>query len=207
MKVAVIPDSAMILINQVNKSNHQLLSHYNDIQKEKDFQKQNKEIKKGDLNKSSEKSIDYMPDLKPTRGIKYSGIELPSGVLGRMSVHGPIIEEADAVIMLSGNNNNHMYNTLNELILFGGNGCVNTRRLMEHLIRKENIPFLKLEYPNSREEIINIIYEINNFLDYLTDLETSKTNKPYIKKYIPSKNKGNSFNLEEFNNILKNSDK
>lgn len=77
MKVAVIPDSAMILINQVNKSNHQLLSHYNDIQKEKDFQKQNKEIKKGDLNKSSEKSIDYMPDLKPTRGIKYSGIELP----------------------------------------------------------------------------------------------------------------------------------
>ncbi|MGN0093553.1 MAG: DUF2112 family protein, partial [Methanobrevibacter sp.] len=43
MKVAVIPDSAMILINQVNKSNHQLLSHYNDIEKEKEFQKQNKE--------------------------------------------------------------------------------------------------------------------------------------------------------------------
>lgn len=202
MKVAIIPDSAMILLNQVRKSNHQLLSHYNDIYSENEFQEKNKEIKKKDIHKSYEKSIDYMPNLEPIKGIEYTGMEAPSGVLGRLSIEGPIINRADAVIMLNGGSDNHMYDTLNELILFGGNGCVNTRRVMESLIKRRGIPFLKLEYPNTREDIIDIIDEINNFLNYLSDLEEGKTNKPYVKKH-EKRVKDSKINVDELNEIIR----
>ena len=96
-----------------------------------------------------------------------------------MSKIGHIIDEADAVIMLTGSSPNHMYNTLNELILFGSSSCVNTQRLIESQIRSRKIPFLKLDYPDTQEDIINIIDEENNFLKYLEELEEGKTNKPY----------------------------
>ena len=101
-----------------------------------------------------------------------------------MSIIGPVIEEAEAVIMMSGSPKKHMYNTLNELILFGGGtGCLNTKLLMESQIREKNIPFLILDYPNTAQEIIELIDEIKNFLDYLGELEEGKANGEYVRKY------------------------
>ena len=101
-----------------------------------------------------------------------------------MSIIGPVIEEAEAVIMMSGSPKKHMYNTLNELILFGGGTrCLNTKLLMESQIREKNIPFLILDYPNTAQEIIELIDEIKNFLDYLGELEEGKANGEYVRKY------------------------
>lgn len=177
MKVAIIPDSAMIILNPVNKSKHQLLSEFDRMYKEGKNQEVIEEYKK-DVQKSSPKSHS-IDGVNPYKGIKYCGYEAPSGVLGRMSKIGHIIDEADAVIMLTGSSPNHMYNTLNELILFGSSSCVNTQRLIESRIRSRKIPFLKLDYPDTQEDIINIIDEENNFLKYLEELEEGKTNKPY----------------------------
>ncbi|WP_295722317.1 DUF2112 family protein [uncultured Methanobrevibacter sp.] len=181
MKVAIIPDSAMLILNPVNKSKHQLLSEFDRIYKEGKNKEIIEEYKK-DVHKSSEKTH-TIEGINPYTGIKYCGYEAPSGVLGRMSKIGPIIDEADAVVMLTGNSPNHMYNTLNELILFGSSGCLNTLRLLESQIKSRKIPFLKLDYPDTREDLINIIDEENNFLKYLEDLETGKVNEPYKIKH------------------------
>ena len=54
---------------------------------------------------------------------------------------------------------------------------------MESQIREKNIPFLILDYPNTAHEIIELIDEINNFLDYLGELEEGKANGEYVRKY------------------------
>ena len=200
MKVAIIPDSAMIILNPVNKSKHQLLSLFDQMYKEEKNKEIIEEYRK-DVHKSSKKSH-TIEGINPYKGIKYCGYEAPSGVLGRMSKIGPIIDEADAVIMLTGTSSNHMYNTLNELILFGSSSCINTQRLIESEIRKKKIPFLKLDYPDSREDIINIIDEENNFLKYLKDLEEGKTDKPYKIKHkkVVSNNK---ISVNEFKEYIK----
>lgn len=204
MKVAIFPDSAMVLLNQVNKSQHELLSNYDRMYKERMNQETMEEYRK-DVNKSSEKSIHDMPYLVPRHGIKYSGTEAPSGVLGRMSIIGPVIDEAEAVIMMSGSPKNHMYNTLNELILFGGGtGCLNTKLLMESQIREKNIPFLILDYPNTAQEIIELIDEINNFLDYLGELEEGKANGEYVRKY-PRRIIDEKMDLNKFTMMLEKS--
>ena len=69
MKVAIFPDSAMVLLNQVNKSQHELLSNYDRMYKERMNQETMEEYRK-DVNKSSEKSIHDMPYLVPKHGIK-----------------------------------------------------------------------------------------------------------------------------------------
>lgn len=181
MKVAIFPDSAMLILNPVNKSKHQLLSEFDRMYKEGKNQKVVEDYRK-DVSKSYKKSHD-IEGVNPKKGIKYCGYEAPSGVLGRMSKIGHVINEADAVIMLTGNSPNHMYNTLNELILFGSTGCLNTQRLLEAQIKSRKIPFLKLDYPDTREDIINIIDEENNFLKYLEDLEKGKVTEPYQIKH------------------------
>ncbi len=191
MKVAIFPDSAMVLLNQVNKSQHELLSNYDRMYKERMNQETMEEYRK-DVNKSSER-------------IKYSGTEAPSGVLGRMSIIGPVIDEAEAVIMMNGSPKKHMYNTLNELILFGGGtGCLNTKLLMESQIREKNIPFLILDYPNTAQEIIELIDEINNFLDYLGELEKGKANGEYVRKY-PRRIIDEKMDLDKFTMMLEKS--
>lgn len=108
-------------------------------------------------------------DQNPIDGLKYAAIEVPSGVRGRMSLLGPIIDEADAAILLNGaplHYKNDMYDKLNDLILFACDGCANTTKLVRVLIRQKNIPFLDLDYPTTRESIIKMIGErlITSFL-------------------------------------------
>lgn len=197
MKVAVFPDSAMIIINQINKSKHEVLSNYDKLYHE-------------DKEKLSKKGQDYenninsnIENLNLIKGIKYTGIEAPSAVQGRMSIFGPIIEEAEAAIILR-NGKNHLYNELNELILFGSNGCNNTLNIIIYLLREKNIPILELKYPETRNDIINLIGEINNFLDYLTEYELNRTNKKYIKKYR-LENEENKEDYKDVNKIIRDS--
>lgn len=199
MKVAVFPDSAMILINQVNKSKHTLLSNYNDLYKEdkEKLSEQGQKYKSEDISKH-----DTPKNLNVIKGIQYTGTEAPAAVQGRMSILGPIINEAEAAIILHGSKPNHLYNMLNELILFGSNGCNNTISLISHLIREKGIPNLELDYPETRDDIINIISELNSFLNYLTDYENGETDKNYVKRYTLKNNK-NKEDYREVNKIIK----
>ena len=96
----------------------------------------------------------------------YFSNELPSGVKGRLTLFYPILEEADIFIILKKRPKQYkrMYNTLNELILFGSTGCINSYNLTISLVKNKKTPVLELDYPTTKEEIISLINQTNDFL-------------------------------------------
>ena len=143
MKIAIFPPNSLILADLVERRGHEPLV----IQKE---------IKK----KVTDPEIDSPPfnitEEDPIRGLKYAAIEVPSGVRGRMSIFGPLIEEADAAIIME-----------EASFGFGCIGCARTNELCVFQLRKRGIPTLELKYPRTREETIDVVNKINNFLDEL----------------------------------------
>ena len=141
MNVIVIPDGAMIVVPLIEKNGHTYLSPT-------DFSKYNNEV---NLN----------PDFK----VNLSS-ETPSGVRGRISLLMPLLDKADAAIILGRRPANYtrMYDVLNELILFCGNGCNNAHSLAVSIVSQMDIPILKLRYPTNREELIDLISKVNLFL-------------------------------------------
>lgn len=141
MNVIVIPDGAMIIVPLIEKNGHTYLSPT-------DFSKYNNEV---NLN----------PDFK----VNLSS-ETPSGVRGRISLLMPLLDKADAAIILGRRPANYtrMYDVLNELILFCGNGCNNAHSLAVSIVSQMDIPILKLRYPTNREELIGLISKVNLFL-------------------------------------------
>lgn len=94
----------------------------------------------------------------PKRGLKYAAVEVPSGVRGRMALMGPLIEEAEAAIII------------NEVdFAFGCMGCARTNELVQYLVRTRGIPTLELTYPQSEEEGIEFVAAIRNFLGTLRE--------------------------------------
>lgn len=142
MNIIVIPDGAMIIVPLIEKNGHTYLSPTN-------FSKYNNEV---NLN----------PDFK----VNMSS-ETPSGVRGRISLLTPLLDKADAAIVLGRRPANYtrMYDVLNELILFCGNGCNNAHSLAVSIVSQMDIPVLKLAYPTAREEIIDLISKVNLFLN------------------------------------------
>lgn len=141
MNVIVIPDGAMIVVPLIEKNGHKYLSPTN-------FSKYNNEL---NLN----------PDFKVSMSS-----ETPSGVRGRISLLLPLLDRADAAIVLGQRPENYepMYGVLNELILFCGNGCNNAHSLAVAIVNQMDIPVLKLAYPTTREDIIKLIDKVNLFL-------------------------------------------
>ena len=61
-------------------------------------------------------------------------------------------------------NYKRMYDSLNELILFGGNSCNNAHSLLVKIVNDLDIPTLKLQYPTTQKEIIELMHKTNAFL-------------------------------------------
>jgi putative methanogenesis marker protein 5 len=141
MNVIVIPDGAMIVVPLIEKNGHTYLSPTN-------FSKYDNEL---NLN----------PDFKVNMPS-----ETPSGVRGRISLLAPLLDKADAAIVLGRRPAYYrpMYNVLNELILFCGNGCNNAHSMAINIVSDLDIPVLKLAYPTTRDEIIGLIDKVNLFL-------------------------------------------
>lgn len=173
MNIIVIPDGAMIIVPLIEKNGHTYLSPT-------DFSKYDNEV---NLN----------PDFK----INMSS-ETPSGVRGRISLLAPLLDEADAAIILGQRPAKYkpMYNVLNELILFCGNGCNNAHSLAVNLVSDLNIPVLKLAYPTTRAEIINLIAKVNLFLKDFDSSISDDLN-------CDLKNKKEKIPFNDFNKILK----
>ncbi|MGZ7096120.1 MAG: methanogenesis marker 5 protein [Methanobacterium sp.] len=145
MKIAIFPPNSLILADLVERRGHEALS----IQKE---------IRK----KVTDPEIDSPPfnitEEEPIKGLKYAAIEVPSGVRGRMAIFGPLIDEADAAIIME----EAPYG-------FGCVGCARTNELSMFYLRKRNIPILELKYPTSKDEAVEMVNTINTFLDGLEE--------------------------------------
>ena len=92
----------------------------------------------------------------PKKGLRYAAVEVPSGVRGRMALYGPMIEEAEAAIII----HDADYS-------FGCMGCARTNELIQFLLRKKGIPILDLRYPKTDEEGVEFVAAIREFLKTL----------------------------------------
>jgi len=145
LKVVIFPPNSLILADLVERKGHEPLVMQREIRKKVT----SPEIDSPPLNITEE---------EPIAGLKYAAIEVPSGVRGRMALFGPLIDEADAAIIME-----------DAPFGFGCVGCARTNELCMFNIRKRNIPVLEVKYPTSREETMELVNKINEFLDSLED--------------------------------------
>jgi putative methanogenesis marker protein 5 len=145
MKVVIFPPNSLILADLIERKGHEPLVIQREIRKKVT----SPEIDSPPLNITEE---------EPIAGLKYAAIEVPSGVRGRMAIFGPLIDEADAAIIME-----------DAPFGFGCVGCARTNELCMFNIRKRNIPVLEVKYPTSKEETMELVNKINEFLDSLED--------------------------------------
>ncbi len=77
MKVFIVPPNSLILFDLVERFGHEPLSVMGVLQEKS----QSKEIESPPINVT-------VDDVK--KGLKYAGIEVPSGIRGRLAVYGPL---------------------------------------------------------------------------------------------------------------------
>lgn len=140
MKVFIDPPNSLILFDLVERSGHEPLSTMAVIQERID-----------------KTEID-MPPMNVTvddvmKGLKYAGIEVPSGVRGRLALWGPMIEQAEAAIIMD----DCPYS-------FGCVGCHRTNLMVRYMIKRRNIPVLHVNYPNDEEGGKELVIKIREFL-------------------------------------------
>ncbi|WP_406660464.1 methanogenesis marker 5 protein [Methanolobus sp. ZRKC3] len=147
-KVIIYPTNSLILSDLVERFGHNPLAMMEKIKE-----------------KVTTVSVDSPPlnitAEEPKNGLKYAAIEVPAGVRGRMALIGPMIDEADAGIIVS-----------ESPLAFGCMGCARTNELTKFLIRDTGIPLLELEFPKSEDEGQEFVYKIAEFLKSLSEGET-----------------------------------
>lgn len=156
MNVIVIPDASMIVIPLIEKNGHTYLSPSN--------------FSRYDNMDICEGRVEFDNLIS-----KYSSGELPSGVKSRLYLFSKIIDQTNAAIIIGKRppSYDRMYDSLNDLILFGGNACNNAHSLMVKIVEDLKIPTLKLAYPTNRESLIDLIDKVNVFL---TDFQSDNDN-------------------------------
>jgi putative methanogenesis marker protein 5 len=104
---------------------------------------------------------------------RYSSSELPSGVKSRLFLFSKVIDKADAAIIIGKRPKDYerLYSPLNDLILFGGNACNNAHSLFVKIVNDLDIPTLKLAFPTTQREIIDLIDKTNFFLRNLHSID------------------------------------
>jgi len=93
---------------------------------------------------------------EPKKGLRWAAVEVPSGVRGRMSLYGPMIEESEAAIIINDAD-----------LAFGCMGCARTNELIKFLLRQKEMPILDLTYPQNEAEGLVFVAAIKRFLSEL----------------------------------------
>ena len=108
-KVFIYPLNSLILADLVERFGHKPLTIMSQVRE-----------------KVTSLSLDSPPinitPEDPKLGLKYAAIEVPAGVRGRMSLMGPLIEQAEAAIIVE-----------NPPTDFGCVGCNRTNELIKYL--------------------------------------------------------------------------
>lgn len=163
MNIIVIPDAAMAVVPLIEKNNHTYLSPSN-------FSKYNNMdgIYEGNM-----ENIDLLA--------QYLSSEIPSGIRGRLLMFLNVLKDADAAIIINPRPKKYikMYDALNDVILFGSEGCTNARNLSIKMTEDKDIPILRVDYPTSQSEIIDLINQTNSFLKNLNSRDFTKKVKKY----------------------------
>lgn len=139
-KVFIYPATSLILSDLVARFGHEPLSAAQSIREH---------IQTAGLESPP---LQISPE-DPKKGLKYAAVEVPSGVRGRMSLYGPMIEDAEACIIIHDAD-----------LAFGCMGCARTNELIIFLLKKRNIPVLELNYPKTDAEGAEFVAAIRDFL-------------------------------------------
>ena len=83
---------------------------------------------------------------EPKKGLKWAAVEVPSGVRGRMSLYGPMIEASEAAIIINDAD-----------LAFGCMGCARTNELIKFLVHQKDIPRLELNYPKNEDDGVKFV--------------------------------------------------
>ena len=145
MKVFIDPPNSMILFDLVERFGHEPLSTMAALQERVD----NIEIDMPPMNVTLDDVV---------KGLKYAGIEVPSGIRGRLAVWGPLIDQADAAIIMEGSP-----------FAFGCVGCERSNLMVKYLIQRRQIPVVHVEYPENEEQGKLAVAKIRDFLKGLED--------------------------------------
>ena len=140
MKVFIDPPNSMILFDLVERFGHEPLSYMAVIQEKVD----NIEVDMPPMNVTLDDVI---------KGLKYAGVEVPSGIRGRMALWGPMIEAADAAIIIE-----------DAPFSFGCVGCDRSNSMTKYLIHRRGIPALTVKYPEDEAEAKAMVGQIKDFL-------------------------------------------
>ncbi len=163
MKVFIDPPNSMILHDLVERFGHEPLSAMAAIQERID-----------------KVEVD-MPPMNVTlddvvKGLKYAGIEVPSGVRGRLAVWGPLIEQADAAIVMD-----------EAPFAFGCVGCERSNLMIKYLIQRNKIPVVHVTYPENEEQGKLVVAKIKEFLDRLDGSNKKSVEEAPVEKKAEKK--------------------
>ncbi len=142
-KVIVYPPTSMILSDLVERMGHKALV----------VPEQVRELVTA--GKVESPPLNITPE-EPKKGLRYAAVDVPSGVRGRMALIGPLIEEAQAAIIVE-----------DPGWLTGCAGCSRTNELVRLLIKTKGIPLLELSYPRDDAEARTFVRKIREFLEGL----------------------------------------
>ncbi len=143
MKVFIDPPNSLILFDIVERFGHEPLSAMAAIQERVD----NLEIDMPPMNVTLDDVV---------KGLKYAGIEVPSGIRGRMAVWGPLIEEAEAAIIME-----------NAPYSFGCVGCERSNEMVKYLVKRRGIPVYRAVYPEDEDSAREFVLGAKEFLEGL----------------------------------------
>jgi putative methanogenesis marker protein 5 len=143
MKVFIVPPNSLILFDLVERYGHEPLSLMGAIHE----RIVNPEVESPPMNVTPD-------DVK--KGLKYAGIEVPSGIRGRLAVWGPLIDQADAAVIMD-----------DAPFEFGCVGCHRTDEMVRYYIKKRKIPSIVVRYPTNEEEAKVMVAKIKEFLEGL----------------------------------------
>jgi len=142
-KVIVYPPTSMILSDLVERMGHKALTVPEAVRR------------LVTANEIDSPPLNVTPE-EPKKGLRYAAVDVPSGVRGRMALIGPIIEEAEAAIIVG-----------DPGWLTGCAGCSRTNELVRLLIRTKGVPVLDLSYPTNDADAIVFVQKIKAFLEGL----------------------------------------
>jgi len=146
MKVLVYPPNSLILADLVERGGHEPVV----LMREVGEHVRDAEIDAPPMNITDE-------DLK--RALRYVSVEEPAGLKGRVGLLTPMLEKAEAAIILA-----------DAPPTFGCMGCAVADEFFKFLIRKQGIPTLEVKYKEG-EKMEPVVSAIMEFLERLSKEE------------------------------------
>lgn len=146
MKVLVYPPNSLILADLVERSGHEPVV----LMRQVGEHVRDAEIDAPPLNITED-------DLK--RALRYVSVEEPAGLKGRIGLLTPLLDQADAAIILA-----------DAPPSYGCMGCAVADEFFKFLIRKRGVPTLEVRYEGG-EKLDEMVAAIMDFLKRLREGE------------------------------------